>query len=561
MRTPSRSDGRPCRRLSAGLPFVLAVLLTAEARAGAPDHEPSAEPPSNRYAFSLVPAERPAWNTFRNPGIPQSQETESASAGAKPPRKRTGRAIAEFFVLSAPSQILYWSGIFGPPQDWSYRLTWADQSKRFFTFQAWTFDSNCYFLNWMHGPIGAVYYEIARSNRLNRFESFLFTLGCSLYWEYVTEYRSAVSINDNVFTAFGGIPIGETWHVLGEYFLSRSGPIDKLIGFLNPILKYNAGRDRKLTGTPFRRPEPGGHDFRLGFGMWNGTAGASGASGLRSYLDLDARILSLPDAERPGEMSRTVSTTLFNEVSGSLLGAGGRIEESRFLCRSVYLGYVRKAFDPALDGYRFFLGLGSAFSFLQRRNVAFYDAVGIIVKDLPALKLEEPRNFRDKFSAAHICGPVFELVVRRGAFCGRLMAEAYLDFSLVNALALNAYSVDHDVSTLKTTLTYYGYYYAAGGSGYLRLEAEAGPFEFRGSVEGHAWRSIQGLDEFQEEIEDDFPLRDTRTFLRLGAGYRLGDSPLVFVLAYERIGRRGIIKDFDETESESRVSAGFQLRY
>ena len=146
--------------------------------------------------------------------------------------KETGRAVTEFFILSAPAQVLYWSGIFGPPQEWNYRLTWKDQSRRFFSFQAWTFDVNCFLLNWMHGPVGAGYYEIARSNHLDRFESFLYTLGCSLYWEYVTEYRSVVSVNDNIFTAVGGVPIGETWHVFGEYFLSRPGFINRLLSFL-----------------------------------------------------------------------------------------------------------------------------------------------------------------------------------------------------------------------------------------------------------------------------------------------------------------------------------------
>ena len=95
---------------------------------------------------------------------------------------------------------------------------------------------------------------------------------------------------------------------------------------------------------------------------------------------------------------------------------------------------------PDSSGYRFWLGLGSAFSFFKQKSEAFYDSTKIIVKDLEGLKLEEPRNFRDKFAAAHLFGPVFDLTVRRGPFRVRMTAEAYFDFSLVNALALNAYS-------------------------------------------------------------------------------------------------------------------------
>jgi hypothetical protein len=483
-------------------------------------------------------------------------EAQSATGPEAGPGKKFGRAALEYFSIIAVPQALYWAGFWGGKEPWHYRLNWADQSKRFFTLGAWKFDSNSYFLNWMHGPAGALYYNIARSNHLNRFESLLFTLGGSFFWEYVVEWRAVVSINDNIFTALGGVPIGEAWYNLGKYFLSKNGPINGLLSFLNPALKFNNRPDRK-AGASFRlEPEPGWHDFRLALGFWT-----RGRPGVNMFAGVDAQLLSLPDAEKPGDLHQKVGSTLFSEMSFNMITAGGLVDEFGMYFRSVYLGYFRKNIDSNLNGYRFYLGLGSAFSYFKQRSVAFYDSNQVTVKNIQLLKLEEPRNFRDKFAAVHILGPVFDLTVRRGRFRARLMADAYFDFSLVNALALNSYSAMHNITGAKTTLVYYGYYYGFGGSLSLRLDVDYGPFELRGLIGGHVWGSIEGRDHFQEDVRDDFHIADSRTSLRLSAGYRFGSSPFVLLLAYENIGRTGSLKDITRAENESRASAGVLLRF
>jgi hypothetical protein len=495
------------------------------------------------------------------PRPPLSFSLASAPGPEAQPEKKLGRAALEYFAVIAVPQALYWAGYWGGKKEWHYRLNWEDQSKRFFSLWAWKFDSNCFYLNWMHGPAGALYYNIARSNRLNRFESLLFSLGGSFYWEYIVEWRAVVSINDNIFTVLGGIPIGEAWYTLGKYFLSKPGTVNGILSFLNPVLKFNSWLDRKTGPSLSREPDPGWHDFRLALGFWTDPSHGRGRPGLNMFAEVDAQLLSLPEAEKPGDLDQKVGSTLFSEISFDIVTAGGLADEFGLYFRSVYLGYFRKKIDPSLNGYRFYLGLGSAFSYFKQRSVAFYDSNQILVKDIQLLKLEEPRNFRDKFAAAHVIGPVFDLTVRRGRFRARLMADAYIDFSLVNALALNTYSATHDISGAKTTLVYYGYYYGFGGSLSLRLDVEYGPFELRGLFGGHAWGSIEGRDHFQKDVRDDYHIADSRTSLRLSAGYRFGTSPLVLLLAYENIGRTGSLKDVLRTEAESRFFAGLLFRF
>lgn len=52
------------------------------------------------------------------------------------------------------------------------------------------------------------YYELARSNNLPWWNSLLYSVGGSLYWEYIVEWREVISISDNITTGFGGYILG-----------------------------------------------------------------------------------------------------------------------------------------------------------------------------------------------------------------------------------------------------------------------------------------------------------------------------------------------------------------
>jgi len=512
-------------------------------------------------AFSLSPANTTisgdsGFRLFR-----AQQQKSTASEPEAKPEKKTGRAVLEYFAVIAVPQAIYWAGWWGEYKPWHYRLNWKDQSKRLFSMEAWKFDSNNFKLNWTHALSGAGYYNFARSNRLGRFESLLFTLGGSFYWEYIGEWREVVSINDNIVTILGGVPIGEACYNLGKYFLSQSGTIHQILSFLNPVLKLNHWLDRKKGNLTFDEPEPGWHDFRLALGLWSDPISNQKWMGKNMFAHAEAQLLSIPDAENPGCVAQKIGATLFSGISLDILSSKGHVDEVSFSFRSVYLGYFRKMFDQDLNGYRFYLGLGSAFSYFKQRSIAFYDSSRVRVKDIHLLDLDKPRDFRDKFAAVHVIGPVFDLNVRKDKFKIRLMAEAYADFSMVNALALNEYSTAYDIRGAKTTLIYYGYYYGVGGSFSLWLNAEYGPMIVRGRFIRHNWGSVEGYDSFQGEVQDDFHITDSRASLYLSAGFQFSSSPFGLIIAYEKIGRRGVLKNITQTEHETRWSSGFVFRF
>jgi len=473
-------------------------------------------------------------------------------------KKRPGRAVLEFFALMAYSQTKYWITYGDWIEDWHYRLTWEDQKKRLFGFEAWKFDSNNFNLNWSHALAGALYYEIARTNNLDVLESFLFTTAGSMYWEYVVEWRNVVSINDNIFNAFGGIPLGEAWFQLGRYFRDRTGTLNRILSFINPLMKFN---DWVNGRPPTRGAESARGDFSFVAGGRNAPSTTGGRRRNQTCLDWRTRVDVFPEIGRPGEAFQIVDRVYRTDMSFNLsLGKRG-LEEANLFARAVLLGGLKKRIDRRRRGYQVFLGLGTAFSYFRERSVAFYDSGRVKVRRGYDLRLEEPRDFRDRLAIVHIAGPFFELRAFSKRIRFRLEMDAYLDFALVNAFALNEYSRDNGLLGIKTPLLYYGYYHALGTSWLAAMTLEYRRIRFNGCFIHHRFNSVEGGDRFQDELTDDFDIRDFRTRYELSLFIPLGRSPLDIRIAHEGVDRWGRIKRVESRRLDSRYYLGMSVRF
>ena len=101
--------------------------------------------------------------------------TAAAAESPNGPAKKNGtRAFLELGGFMAVSTVNYWIKYTKFIEDWQFRLNWQDQKKRLFTAAGWRLDSNAFKSNWTHALSGAVYYSMARSNRLSWLESSLF---------------------------------------------------------------------------------------------------------------------------------------------------------------------------------------------------------------------------------------------------------------------------------------------------------------------------------------------------------------------------------------------------
>ena len=172
------------------------------------------------------------------------------------------------------------------------------------------------------------------------------------------------------------------------------------------------------------------------------------------------------------------------------------------------------------------------------------------------IQLDKGRLFRDKFSTVHLAGPVVDWTYSGRGLRLRGIAEAYLDFSLVNSFALNEYSYFSDISGMKTTLLYYGYYYAVGISLLGRTELAWRGFRIRGLAGYQTFDSVEGLDRFQADITDDCDLDDSRFRYLVGIDWRLPRLPLRIFFKFEGIRRWGRLHDIEVRGQEKRAFAG-----
>jgi hypothetical protein len=486
-------------------------------------------------------------------GQPARSEPALKPAGLK---KHWGRAAIEFSSFMMVSQVDYWRKYSKFIEDWQYRLTWKDQARRFFTTEALRFDSNDFKLNWSHSVAGAVYYECARANNLSWLESWGVSMFGALWWEYVAEWREVISLNDLAFTGIGGFPVGEAWHQFSRALAGSASPVLRALSFVNPLLKLNRWLDRKKVPKDAYAFSDW-HEFSLSAGgrSVKKTAGPE----FQTYYQLKTEVVNVPEYGRSASLARTIKDVYSTAIIVDLAMDEGHAQETNLLFEARPWGRFTQSVDESGRGHALFIGMGSALSYFKKRPVELYDFSLVKVGEIEKLHLELPRNFRDKLSVVHAAGPVLDWTLFGRGFRLRSVFEAYLDFSLVNAFALNEYSRDHDIAGMKTTVLYYGYYYGLGGTVSARTELVWRNVRLAGLASYGRWDSLDGRDRFQADISDDCDLDDSRTRLQASASWRIPASPLELFLTHEAVRRWGRIKEVSVRGAEYRTFVG--LRY
>jgi hypothetical protein len=459
------------------------------------------------------------------------------------PAPKVGRAFLEMGITMTVSAVNYWLKYDGFKEDWQFELNWKDQKRKLFTSEGLRLDSNNMRLNWTHAWSGALYYNWARSNRLGIFSSFLFSSVGSLLWEYVAEWREISSINDHVFTWTGGPAIGEPMFQIADHFRSRPGLANRIACLLiNPPLAINDFLDGK-NRIP-RLPTMDWSDFRFRLGGKQGSVSPADNASSHAALDLDLRLVTLPGYGRPGSGSGYSRQPIDNEARLSLSFNERLIEEFSASTRCILSGWwwknVRAGASGELHGAESWLGWVTAWDFFQKKPIAPYDGDDLGRPETEKwFNLDQPTRFADKFSSIHIIGPAFNLTGYSGRFTARLDLEATVDFSMINSLAYNSYSADHDVWGVKTTLHNWGYYYSLGYSLGGRFDLRYGGLRAEAGVRYQLFSSIQGHDRFQPELIDDSSLRDSRFVYSAGLSAEIPRTPLFISLNLEGISRWG----------------------
>ncbi|MGB4705265.1 MAG: DUF3943 domain-containing protein [Candidatus Saccharicenans sp.] len=485
-------------------------------------------------------------------------------------RPRWGRAGLELAVLMSYSQARYWIRYSRFIEDWQFRLTWADQRRRFFTTEALRFDSNAFYLNWTHAFAGMLYYEFARTNNLSLWQSSIFSIGGSLYWEYIVEWREIISINDNIMTAIGGISLGEAWYQLGRYLYNSPNAVGRFLSWLNPYLKFNDWLDRKKPLSAFHHNyNLSAQDVYLFLGYRRSPVSANPTVNTGNLaFSLHSRLYTDAGYGLPGRIDEKFTEPLYSQLDFDFMYHGKNREEIGATAKIVPLGRIKQNISSDGHGYSLYYGLGSSFFLYVKRPITDYDAGKIPVNKPDDFRFELPRDFRDKLAAVHLVGPVIEAAWYSGPFKLRLKAEAYPSFGMINSLPLNGYSADNDIRSMKSTLKFYGYYYAFGPDFESLAEIQYGRLRFQAFSNYVYYRSIQGLDRFQNEtgdenilpVTDDSVLFDSRWHYGTSIEYRLPGTFFSITASLEAVRRWGRIHDFEERSLEKRLYLGVKYR-
>ncbi|MCE0723900.1 MULTISPECIES: DUF3943 domain-containing protein [Legionella] len=339
--------------------------------------------------------------------------------------------------------------------DWDFTL--HSSIKNRLNGSAVRFDDNLFATNRGHFFAGAGYYSIARLNGLNRFYSILYTAAASSIWEYVTEFREVVSINDQINTIWGGFVIGETYNEVIKIFqYLPSTPLNNALGCVFKAPKYFLD----LFSVKIYKEAPRNY-FDSNYSPWSmfdiysgyfttqyelpklfSHSPANGKSNLSGvYFGLNTQLIDIPMFEQVGE----VNDFLTDNVFGQLLFEdyyNSKFNTLNFFAKTTLGAYYSKKLSYDKRGY------------LKGHNLFIGPSVAV------QIKMDDVLN--DFYSALHLLGLTIDMTTYLNNFKIRSVLDIYGDFTMMNAYAFQRYKIDHDVQNEFSVLRNFGYYYGMG---------------------------------------------------------------------------------------------------
>lgn len=145
-------------------------------------------------------------------------------------------------------------------EDWA-RINIYTVKDNFKTGPIW--DTDKFSTNLIAHPYhGSLYFNAARSNGLNFWQSIPYSVGGSLMWEFLMEAEPP-SINDMLATSFGGFVLGETTFRISDIFLDdRTSGRERvwreiIAGIVSPV----RGINRLISGDSWKRRPSKGRSF------------------------------------------------------------------------------------------------------------------------------------------------------------------------------------------------------------------------------------------------------------------------------------------------------------
>jgi hypothetical protein len=372
-----------------------------------------------------------------------------------------------------------------------------------------------------HPIAGAVAYQIPRGNGFSVGASVVASFLAAVAWKYFGEWNQTHSTNDIIMSPAAGWVIGEATYRIGRWFAAGEPGILNCVGatVLSPFAGLNGSSvcgfrqgDRPRAGVIL----PTWHRLVGEVGSSTATFD-SGDARFGIMVGLAGTIRANAKYHSPGSGSSTAGPGQWSAARTRLLVEGGALRGVAFDADALVIGrYIRRYAEAdgvftETNGWSALLGLSSAFNYESRQL-----AVG-----------------SDRTASAGILGPAIELSARHGRLQLRAWLAATYAFSQVASLAYAQAAPSFSGLELKQVIQTQGYYYAHGPVSSALLEGELG--YVRVALEGRManfW-SIDSDYSNQNEIQNNFSLRDTRLFTRAIASVRPLGGPIRVALEFD----------------------------
>ena len=421
-------------------------------------------------------------------------------------------------------------------RDWDFAGLHSDdpelrsQANKWLRLEGFRFDDNVMHFNTpMHPLAGAGYHIIARSNHMGIWMSILAGNLTGVFWEAVIEHHEVMSLNDLIFTGIAGIPMGEAYMQLGQFFRrANPTPLNRALSwiFAAPMEFHDL-----IDGTgPLHFGERGEmgwpteswHHFNLYV-----TGSAATLEGATDRVDLgvglDTELVRLPNWRRPGVEDRFVTGPLSTELDASFTAGARGMLGWHVHGAMDFLGWYRQEIkdEPGagLRGYSAFAGLGMAFRHHQHDYGDYNDRYGVL--NLPGLSLHG--------------------ALARGPLRARARYRLTPDLTANDSRAVGTFEAQTGRSPNRTVLADWGYYYGYGFSHGVRMDADLARFRLFYDLDYHWIRSIDGLDRY--DAQDLLTVDDRILTHRGGVSVGLPWEPLRLGVETEVRDRRGTITD------------------
>lgn len=467
-----------------------------------------------------------------------------------PPKAHYLIAAVEDLTFVAIGAVWYMVALDDNKVDWD-----IESVRQRFSRESVRFDSNTFTMNFLLHPLsGSAYYAFPRANGLNVGVSATYAFLSSMLWEFGLEFNEKLSINDVIATPLGGMGLGEFFFRLGKYLNSAPGGGDtwhRVLGCSLGVVQcaHDRAADHRRGSAPGTVVDSLGFDAAIAHAfairsLFGAARVDEGSSFFRYEVSVDADLVAMPGYLRPGAFGRFYADGNFTRFR--VRGLGGPSGNGTFLdSDAVLFGYyaqdVRGEGRPRGWG----LSVGSSVGYTYRRD--------------------DHEDFHDRWCLTHFPGLALDLTVLRPRLAMHTRLRGYGDFAGVHSMAFDAWRDANPGVITKPVLEREGYYYAWGGSLRFDLDFEMPWVLVGGSVFAGKYRSQDGLDRHQEEIDAmgvdvhaSDGILELEAHLRLYPFRRLPISVEIGGARYLRSSRAG---GYTAHASFDRLGAGLGVRF